>query len=73
MLVLGGNQHDAIRIQFPDPTSKGVEYFVPIAYQKFAEKEQEKELAEIDMNAAKLYLGKAIAINDGRIEKSKYN
>ena len=39
MLVLGGNQHDTILIEYPEPTSKGVEYFVPIAYQKFAEKE----------------------------------
>jgi hypothetical protein len=44
---------------------------VPIAYQKFAEKEQEKELAEIDMNAAKLYLGKAIFIVERRVGKDK--
>ena len=65
MLVLGGNQRDTILIEYPDPTSKGVEYFVPIAYQKFAEKEQEKGLQEVDIKAAQLYFGKAIKIGKG--------
>src|SRR5450830_285246 len=65
MLVLGGNQHDTILIEYPDPTSKGVEYFVPIAYQKFAEKEQEKGLQEVDIKAAQLFFGKAIKIGKG--------
>ena len=64
MLVLGGNQHDTILIEYPDPTSKGVEYFVPIAYQKFAEKEQEKGLQEVDIFAARLYFGGAIDIRE---------
>jgi len=49
MLVLGGNQHNSIHIEHPDPTSKGVEYFVPIAYLKFAVKELEKGIPEIDI------------------------
>jgi len=73
MLVLGGNQHDTILIEYPDPTSKGVEYFVPIAYQKFAEKEQEKGLHEVDIQSARKYFGEAIFISKSRDEKPIYN
>jgi len=60
MVVLGGNQADAIIFEHPDPLSKGVEYFVPIAYQKFAEKEQNNELQEINTQALRLAMGAAV-------------
>ncbi|MFZ6725329.1 hypothetical protein ACO0K2_07510 [Undibacterium sp. MH2W] len=64
MLVLGGNQHNSILIEHPDPTSKGVEYFVPIAYLKFAEKELEKGIPEIDIQSARKFFGEAISIQN---------
>ena len=64
MLVLGGNQHNSILIEHPDPTSKGVEYFVPIAYLKFAEKELEKGVPEIDIQSARKYFGRAIDVDE---------
>jgi len=60
MVVLGGNQADTILFEHPDPLSKGVEYFVPIAYQKFAEKEQNNELPEINTQALRLAMGGSV-------------
>jgi len=73
MLVLGGNQHNSIHIEHPDPTSKGVEYFVPIAYMKFAEKELEKGIPEIDIQSARSYFGEAIYVSKGRDKKPTYS
>ncbi|MBC3863928.1 TIGR02594 family protein [Undibacterium jejuense] len=60
MVVLGGNQSDTILFEHPDSTYGGVSFYVPIAYQKFAEAEQDKELPEIDIIALKMAMGDAV-------------
>jgi len=71
MLVLGGNKHNSILIEHPEPTTKGVEYFVPIAYLKFERKELEKRVPEIDIQSARSYFGEAIQIEISK--KIKYS
>lgn len=62
LVVLGGNQDDRIKIEYPDPNTKESQrFFVPIAYSEFAKKEQEKELEQIDIAAFKDYFSDALA------------
>ena len=37
---------------------------MPIAYQKFAEKEQEKGLQEVDIKAARSYFNRVVNVDD---------
>jgi uncharacterized protein (TIGR02594 family) len=62
LVVLEGNQNDQIKIEIPEPSTKKSErFFIPIAYKDFADKEQEKFLSEVDVNALKTAFEKAVS------------